>query len=42
MYQWKKIQQEMEQTIEQMDKEYQAKVDAISNQEATRDKPLLR
>ena len=24
MYQWKRIQQEMEQTIEQMDKEYEA------------------
>ena len=42
IYQWKKIQAEMEHTIKLMDIEYQAKVDALSNQETARDKSVLR
>ena len=43
IYQWKKIQAEMEDTITEMDKLYEAKAvkDALSNKEKARDESVL-
>lgn len=38
---WMKIQREMNQTIEEMDKHYEAKVDALSPEEKARKQSLL-
>ena len=44
IHSWKRIQAEMEDTILEMDRLYEAKAvkDALSNQEAARDKSVLR
>lgn len=41
MYAWKNIQKEVHDAIEEMDKEYEAKVDALSPEEKARKQSLL-